>query len=496
MRYTLLSLLLCLAAISSTAQDHLNSITPLTYEEAIALVINNNETLRQSAIKVEQMEEEKKGKVGLFFPKISLSANYVLMTDPMELDLTPVQEAITPLYEKLGTYGDFSGLTSPYPDKSNEQFTTEYVREKLLAGGEAIEAANWTTTIQDQSFGMVAANFVLPIYAGGKIRVANKAAKINIDEATAQSRQKLGEVTMELVERYYGLLLAQKVEIVRHKVMETMHTHMDNAEKMKNEGLISNTLFLQSKVYYTEAKREKDKAENKVSIVNNALINTLATGEGSQISVMSSFFYHQELKSIDYFKTQAGAHSPMLEQIGYKQDLLEQKHHVERGNYLPTVAAMGTYTLADKDLSEFIPRGMMGVGLSWTVFEGGSRNQAVKASQLQSDQVELFYTKSKANIETMITKYYHETEMHLDQIHQLNVSKEFATDYYKSCEKSFKQGLSTSTEVSDASLLLAKIQIEQLKATYDYDVSLSKLLYFAGIPEQFGDYLNTGIAIK
>lgn len=502
MRYTLLSILICIAAINSSAQDNPLSIKPLTYEEAIALVIENNETLRQSAIKVEQMEEEKKGKVGLFFPKVSLSANYVLMTDPMELDLSPVQDAITPLYDALGKYGNFSGVPNPDPATNTvmptlpDDYSTAAVREQLLAGGEEIKAANWTTTIQDKSFGMVSANFVLPIYAGGKIRVANKAAKINVAEATAESRQKLGEVTMELVERYYGLLLAQKVEIVRNEVMETMHTHMDNAEKMKTEGLISNTLFLQSKVYYTEAKREKDKAKNQVSIVNNALVNTLATGEESNISAISSFFYHQDLESLNYFKAQASEKSPMLEQIAYKKDLLEQKHHVEKGNYLPTVAAMGTYTLADKDLSAFIPRGMMGVGLSWTVFEGNSRNQAVKASQLQSDQVDLFYSKSKANIETMITKYYHEAEMHLDQIHQLEVSKEFAEDYYNACEKSFKQGLATSTEVSDANLLLAKIQIEQLQATYNYDVTLSKLLYFAGIPEQFGEYLNTGIAIK
>lgn len=496
MRNSLLSMLLCIVTISSSAQDSLISIRPLTYEEAIALVIENNETLRQSAIKVEQMEEEKKGKAGLFLPKISLSANYVLMTEPIELDMTPVQEAITPLYDALGNYGNFSGLSSPYPGMTDEEYTTAAVRSQLLEGKEVIEEASWNTTIQDQSFGMVSANFVLPIYAGGKIRVANKAAKINVEEATAQSRQKLGEVTMELVERYYGLLLAQKVKIVRKEVMETMQTHMNDAEKMKTEGLISNTQFLQAKVYYTEAKREKDKADKQVSIVNNALINTLATGEESDISVLSSFFYHEELETMDYFKDQAGEKSPMLEQIGYKKDLLEQKHHVEKGNYLPTVAAMGTYTLADKDLSEFIPRGMMGVGLSWTVFEGNSRNKAVKASQLQSDQVELFYTKSKVNIETMINKYYNETEMHLEQIHQLEVSKEFANEYYNACEKSFKEGLATSTEVSDANLLLAKIQIEQLQATYNYDVTLSKLLYFAGIPEQFGAYLSSGIAIN
>lgn len=501
MRHFIISCLLILAACQMHAQDSISAVQPLTYEEAIALMIENNETLRQSAIKIEQKEQESKAQTGLFFPKISLSANYVMMTDNIHLDLTPVRDAITPLYDALGNYGDFSGVPNPDPSTNTtyptlpDDISTAAVRESLLEGKEEVMAAEWNTTIQEQYFGMVSANFVMPIYTGGKIRIANKAAKINVAEATAESRQKLGEVTMELVERYYGLLLAQKVEVVRDEVMSTMQEHMNDAEKMMDEGLISGTQFLQAKVYYTEAKREKDKAKKQVVIVNNALINTL-TIEETDVAIMSSFFYCNNLEGLDYFKTAAAENSPLLEQIEHKKALVEQKHHLEKGNYLPNVAAMGTYTLADKDLSPFIPKGMMGIGLSWTIFEGTSRNKHLKASELQAEQVDLFYDKSKTNIESMLTKYYNEAAMHLEQVQQLEDSKEFAREYYKAIEQSFKEGLASSTEVSDANLLLAKIEIEQLQATYNYDVTLSKLLYFAGIPERFGDYLSTGIIVK
>lgn len=500
MRQIIFICTIALCTLQLSGQDSLSNKNPLTFEEAMALMIQNNETLRQSAIKVEQKEQESKAQSGLFFPKVSLNANYVMMTEAIHLDMTPVRDAITPLYDVLGNYGNFSGV--PNPDASSntlfptlpDDVSTAVVRQNLLEGKEQVMAAEWNKTIQEQYFGMVSANFVMPIYAGGKIRVANKAAKINVAEASAESRQKFGEVTMELVERYYGLLLAQKVETVRHEVMETMQEHMDDAEKMKNEGLISNTQFLQAKVYYTEAKREKDKATKQVDIVNNALINTL-TIEDSEIAVLSSFFYCDKLESLEYFKTTASEKSPLLEQIEHKKSLVEQKHHLEKGEYLPTIAAMGNYTLADHDLSPYIPRGMMGVGLTWTIFEGTSRNKNIKASQLQSDQVELFYDKSKSNIESMLTKYYNEAAMYLEQIQQLEESKEFAQAYYHACEQSFKEGLASSTEVSDANLLLAKIQIEQLEATYNYDLTLSRLLYFAGIPESFTDYLSTGIAL-
>jgi len=502
MRFFTFTTLLLFTLQIATAQDTASVDKALTYEEALAIVIDNNETLKQAKIKIEQREAEKKAKSGLFLPSISLSGGYFVMTDDIHLDLTPVQEAIDPLYTALGNYGEFSGVANPDPTTSTvmptltDELSTQAVREQLLSAQSTIAEADWTPTIQEQSFGLLSANFTLPIYAGGKVRIANKAAKINIEEASAESRQKLGEVTMELVERYYGLLLAQKVDDVRQEVMQTMKSHMEDAEKMKNQGLISNTEFLQAKVYYTEAKREKAKAERQVSIVNDALNNTLALPENTTIATLSSFFYHEELESLNHYKSLAEENSPLLKQIALKEELLHQQERVEKGDYLPSIAAMGTYTLADYDLSPYIPQGVIGIGLNWSLFEGNARNKTMKSTQLQKEQLELYYAKSKSNIETVITKHYNEAHMHLEQIRQLDVSKEFALDYLMACEKSFKEGLMPSSEVSDASLLLAKIQIEQLQATYNYDVALSKLLYYAGVPEQYNDYLNTGISIQ
>lgn len=515
MRFKLLSTFLVMILASSLAQN-IKSTKALSYDEALALVIENNETLKQSAIKIEQKEQEAKAKMGLYMPKVSLSANFVAMSEALHLDLSPVRDAISPLYDAnialyntLGSYGNFSGVPNPDPSTNTvvptlpDDISTAAVRgelingrDLLIAGKEEVINAEWDKMIQEQYFGMVSANFTLPIYTGGKIRIANKAARINVDEANAESRQKLGEVSQELAERYYGLLLAQKVEDVRQEVMQTMQKHMSDAEKMKDEGIISHTQFLQAKVYYTEAKREKEKAEKQVDIVNDALLNTLSIQNPTNINVMSSFFYQEELESLDHFKQTAQENSPLLQQIDLKKSLVEQKINLEKGSYMPNVAAMGTYHLADKDLSPYVPEAMVGVGLTWTIFEGTSRNKNLKAAKLQEEQVDLYYSKSKTNIETMITKLYNEAIMNLDQIHQLETSKEFAQEYYKACEKSFKEGLITSVEVSDANLYLAKIEIEQLKAAYDYDVSLAKLLYYSGTPEKYGDYIRKGVALK
>jgi len=112
----------------------------------------------------------------------------------------------------------------------------------------------------------------------------------------------------------------------------------------------------------------------------------------------------------------------------------------------------------------------------------------MKAAKIQIEQVESFYSKSTSDIETAISKYYQEMQMAFEQVKEVETAMEFANAYYEARQKSFREGLSTSTELTDASLAVAKAKIERLQAMYQFDVALSKLLYYAGIEKDFQSY--------
>ena len=76
----------------------------LTFEEALRMTMQNNHQLKQSDNKRLQMEQEMKAAKGLLMPRITLNATYALMSDNIHLDLTPVRDAIAPLYQTLGNY--------------------------------------------------------------------------------------------------------------------------------------------------------------------------------------------------------------------------------------------------------------------------------------------------------------------------------------------------------------------------------------------------------
>ena len=473
----------------------------LTFEEALRMTMQNNHQLKQSDNKRLQMEQEMKAAKGLLMPRITLNATYALMSDNIHLDLTPVRDAIAPLYQTLGNYGVFADVPNPDPNTNGimpilpQNISTQAVRQKMLEGYNSVMAGEWDKMIQKKQFGVISAGMMMPIYVGGKINAANRAAKIQFEEAGLERSQKADELTSELVERYFGLMLAKQAEHVRKEVKRTMEQHYNDALKMQREGMIAEVEVLNAKVHFSEAERELRKAERQISILNEALLNTVANDDSTNIEPVSNLFYIETIEPIDYFFRLAMQKSPWLAQVNKKKELAHQGYKAELAGYLPTIAATGTYDIANKDLSPYMPDYMVGVGLSWTVFDGIARDRKIKAARYQESQADDFYHKASADIRTAITKYYQEMSMYAEQLKMLNDAADFTNEYYRARNKAFAEGMATATQVADANLAVAKVKIDRLQAMYGYDVALSKLLHYAGIAEQFTLYQQRSDAV-
>jgi len=471
---------------SVNAQDSIS--TSLAFEDALEMGLNQNHTIKQSAYLKSQKEHELKASRGINYPKLELSANYVLMAEDLHLDLNPVKDAITPLYQALGTYGNFSGVPNPAGGVLPDAISTSVVRGQLMNGLSDIEAAEWDKMIQKDQFATVNLMASWPIYVGGKIRASQKAAEIGVNEADLVGKEKFNQFVSELVERYFGLCLARQAELVRENVLKAMANHIADAEKLKNQGIIANGEYLHAKVYFSEAERELKKSRRQTEITNEALVNTLADNSLQNVIPLSELFYIQDIEPIEYFKEEAIKNNPQLMQIESKKDLAHIGTQVENSNFLPSVALMGTYDIWNKDLSPYVPKWMVGVGLKWTLFDGFNREHKRKSAVLKESQVGEFQQKAGNDVQTGIEKYYQEMQMSIDQINDLNTALEFTEEYYRVRQKAFHEGLATSTDVVDASLALVKVKIEKLQAAYAFDVALVKVLELSGLSDRFEAY--------
>jgi outer membrane protein TolC len=460
----------------------------MSFYQVLQLVKQKNHSLKQANFLIQEKKNESNAAKALYMPKIGITANYIYMEKDLHLDLTPVRDAITPLYESLSKYGNFS--ISGLPDN----IATQTIRAKMLEGLNKVENGEWDKMIQEKQFGSINATFEWPLYVGGKIRAANHAAEIRYTEAKETEQQKQGEIMSELVERYFGLCLAKQAEKVRTDVCKGMQKHLNDAIKMQEQGLIANVDVLNVRVFNSQAERELNKSKRTSIVINESLLNTIAQEEKINIEPISMLFYLDSIESIDFFKKMAKLNNPLLKQVESKKQLAFQGIKVEKSDFFPAIAVTGMYDIANKDLSPYTPGWLVGIGMKWTLFDGASRFQKVKAATLRTEQVREYQEKANSDVETIIEKLYQELNMNKELLADLETAKAYATEYLKMREKGFREEMTNSTEVVDARLALSKILIERLEAIYKYDVCLSKLLEYAGISEKFISYQTSSKA--
>ena len=468
----------------------------MSFEEAYQMMEQNNPGLLRMKEQVKQKEFEQKAKRGLYLPTVSLNAQAVTMSDPLHLDLTPVRDAIVPLYNTLGNYGVFSGVPNPDPNTNQvlpvlpDDMSTQAVREKLLEAGQEVKAGDWDQMIQEKNFATVSAGFVWPVYAGSKIRSANEAAGVSLGISKEEVRVEQGALLTELVQRYYGLELGLQVVKVRKQMLESVENHYQDAKLMFDNGIIAKVELLHARVARNEADREYKQAVRNLDIIRSGLAATLANDSLEALTPASHLFINKELSGLAEWISKAKQENPMLKQIQGKKELVNIQHKVEKRNYLPSVAMMGNYNLVDKNLSPYMPDWLVGVGMKWTLFDGMSRNNKVHASETLHNQVQFAEQKAHSDLKAYLTKLYQELHMQMEQKTELESTLELANEYAASTEKAFNEGFATSTSVVEAYTKVAQVKALRLKVLYDYDVALARFLQASGIPGEFTSYCS------
>ncbi len=468
----------------------------LTFEDAQQMMWEQNPGLLRMKEQIRQKQYEMKSKRGLYLPQVGVSASAVSMADIIHLDLTPVRDAVVPLYETMGNYGVFSGVANPDPSTNTvmpvlpDEMSTAAVRGQLLDAADEINAAEWDQVIQEKNFATVSANFVWPLYTGGKISAANAAAGVEMNMSQEELRQTEGELLSELVARYYGLALGVEVCKLREQMLENMDNHYSDAQKLFDNGMIAKVELLHAQVARNEAERELKQAERNIEIIRSGLMATLSNDSLAGVIPASHLFMNKELSGIAGWVATAMEENPQLKQIEGKKELVAIKNKVEKNEYLPSVAAMGNYNIVDKNLSPYMPDWMVGVGMQWTLFKGMSRKNDIRAGETLHMQVNYAEQKAHNDLEAYLIKLYQELQMQMEQKEELETTLELANEYCSSTQKAFNEGLATSTTVVEAYTRVAQVKAMRLKVMYDYDVSLSKFLQTAGVPDQFTTFCS------
>ena len=444
----------------------------LSLEEALEMTLSDNPALRAAEFNRRAAQQERRAAIGLRMPQIGITGSYAYLGKDIEIDLNNMK---TPVQNLAGQILQSGMIPSDYIPSISQ----------MLSGA---MAASWALPLQDRSLGFVGGDVTVPLWMGGKITAAIRAARINEQTARSQGIQQRNALVSELVERYYGLALARQVVVVRQQVVDGVRKHLEDAAALEAQGMISRSEKLYVEFKMSEAERDLQNAQSQVETIAAALNSTI--GQTDDYQPVTAMFILERIEPLDHFRTLAAERNPLLDQVDQKRRLAYEGVRAQRSSFLPQVVAMGGMSFYDYQVSKVLPRWAVGVGVNFKLFDGLNRDYKYSAAKQTVRRVEALQDKAGNDISVLVEKLYNQMENYRTQMASIEASLAFAEEYLKTKNAAFLEGMSSSTDLIDAELNLAKVKTERIEAAYRYDVSLAQLLEAAGISDEFTAYMR------
>lgn len=453
----------------------------MSFSEAMNVMFENNSMVKSEQYNVDMAYNELRATRGLALPKIDLICGYTLMQSDIDMDLGGSKGVITESLKDAINQGVTNGIIS------------SDLASLLTQGLSPITSMDWRYTLQKRSFGVVGAILTLPIYMGGRINIANRAARIALSAASYSLDATKSMLLTELVERYYGVVVARSACAVRQDVVDAIKRHLVDAEAMEEEGIVAHSVVVYVQYKLAEAERDLHDAINKVKVAEAALNTTV--GIEQSINPIDRIFICNNIHNIDYYTDMAIALNPILCELRHGKQLSEEGVKLARAAMLPEIVAMGAGAIYSYQLSNMIPRWSIGVGVRIPLFDGLGKEYRYIASKSGVKSVKEEVENAQSNIILLVEKEYYNLENTISNISATRRAIDFAESYYNSALEGFREGVVSSADLMDACTELAATKVEYLNAAYENTLTLARLLEASGLSDTFIQYVEQGTNI-
>ncbi|MGE8396845.1 MAG: TolC family protein, partial [Comamonas sp.] len=197
------------------------------------------------------------------------------------------------------------------------------------------------------------------------------------------------------------------------------------------------------------------------------------------------FVSQHALPSLSDFQTRALDRHPGLRKVQAKRTQAQALHDASEALRKPQVLAFGSREVNTQGK----PNWVAGMAVRWTLWDSVDRDKLAAAGQRSIEQAELTDTQVRSDIALLVEKNWLSVEQARTRYQAGQAQEDLARELLRLRRAGFQAGTSTSLEVMDAELNLAKVQTERAAVANDYVQALAALLESSGQTAEFEQYM-------
>ncbi|MBU3015395.1 TolC family protein [Poseidonibacter lekithochrous] len=238
------------------------------------------------------------------------------------------------------------------------------------------------------------------------------------------------------------------------------------------QGLIAKNDLLQVQVNMSSAKQNVAKAKGDLKTAKNTLSNILGGMDLSSESIEK--LSNTTLKTSDYDMKLLDNRSE-IQALNMNLEAIKQQKKSIKSSFYPKVDASISHNEYYEDISDYKNQNIASLSASWNLYNGGFDNTKGNIYRTRYLKAKTQLDKTKLDIKLQYENAISNLEVAIENFNTASLSQEQAEENYQIVKNRFDEGISTSTDLTDANYLLTQSKQGLNRAYFDKFLAVSTL---------------------
>jgi outer membrane protein len=301
------------------------------------------------------------------------------------------------------------------------------------------------------------AGLALPIWTGGRIRGQVDAAEQGRAAAGADLEAGRADLVLETKTAYWSLVTARESVRVLQEEMRAYDAHLADARNRERFGMAARNEVLAVQVERDRVELDRLRAEAGADVAEANLHRLLDLPPAARIEPAEPLVAPPAPPpDVEALVAEAQAGRAERKALVARAAAAEAVTGAERGARLPQVALTGGYTYANPNRDIVPPSATwtatwdVGVGLAWSVFDGGKRSANEARARAQADAARQQLRELERGIRLEVTERALELRTAAARLDVAERSVESAAESRRVAADRYREGVIPSSELLDA----------------------------------------------
>jgi outer membrane protein TolC len=450
----------------------------LNLDKALEIAMSENPTVKVAEQEIEKKKYAQKGAYAALFPQINLSGDYqrTLKKQVMYMD-----GAFDMVSMMLPT---FNGIENTFVSQV-PGYKPGTLMESIQAAQPPVDASSGEEGIsigRDNNWSM-GFSAGMPLINAALWKSLSISA-VDVELAVEQARSSKIDMADQVRKSFYGVLLAgDSYRVFKESYDNAMANYTDIRTKFE-QGLVAEYDLIRADVSVKNIEPSLLQAENATILAKWRLKALLGVDLELAIECEGRLADFRDELFADYLSTSTDVAldgNSALRQLDLQGKLLRRTLEMQKMDFLPTLSLSGLYQWSSMNNDfrfrdyRWNPYSMVGLSLSMPLFQGGSRLNKVRQTQVTIRQLQLQRDDAERNLRLAVKQYVDLMKTCIKRFDAAQKGVEQAERGYAIARKRYDTGSGTLLEMNDAELALTQARLNFNQAIYDYMIAGSDL---------------------